>query len=214
MPAENPAMSSGRHVWRGCPLSLARRALSAPAPVAGSRPAPPPVAPGRDSHVIPSAFDPPSQPPAGPLRPAWRRPRVRSPGYPSPRRRLTRAARDVAHALLKRVGTDGRCDPSHVTIGIDAGCCDRTVRRALATLRVLGLVDWDRRLVRDGSECSQISSQYVLAPLDAPPLPATRIAAGHCVRQSRKIIDEEAAARRSRDQQLLALGYPLPEGWR
>jgi len=52
---------------------------------------------------------------------------------------LTRAARDVGEALVRRLGTDGRCDPAHATLAEDAGCCDRTVRRATGAMRDLGL---------------------------------------------------------------------------
>jgi hypothetical protein len=45
--------------------------------------------------------------------------------------RLTRAAVDVGEALVKRLGEDGRCDPSQATLADDADCCERTVRRSL-----------------------------------------------------------------------------------
>jgi len=57
-------------------------------------------------------------------------------------------------------------------------------------------------------------NQYELVPLDAPPLPVTRIAGGQNVRQSRRVVNEDAEARISAAQQLLALGHPLPEGRR
>jgi DNA-binding FadR family transcriptional regulator len=57
-------------------------------------------------------------------------------------RRLTRSGLDVGEALLKRLGEDGRLDPSQRTLAADADCSDRTVRTALATMRTLGLLRW------------------------------------------------------------------------
>ena len=78
--------------------------------------------------------------------------------------RLTRAARDVGRALLKRLGVDGQCDPSHATLADDAGCCVRTVERACGAIQAIGLLFWQRRLVRDGSRVDQTSNAYVLTP--------------------------------------------------
>jgi len=102
---------------------------------------------------------------------------------PGPRRRLDRNARArfrylaraharagrlpakqewVALALLKRLGDDGQCDPSHDTLAADAGCSVKTVARAIARLRLLGLLSWTRRLIRDGWRCAQTSNGYCL----------------------------------------------------
>ena len=78
--------------------------------------------------------------------------------------RLTRAARDVGRALLRRLGVDGRCDPSHATLADDADCCERTVERACGAMRAIGLLFWQRRLVRDGSRVDQTSNAYTLNP--------------------------------------------------
>src|SRR4051812_19348664 len=43
----------------------------------------------------------------------------------------------------------GRCDPSLDTIATKAGCCRRTVVDALAHLRDLGLLTWQRRCEED-----------------------------------------------------------------
>jgi hypothetical protein len=83
--------------------------------------------------------------------------------------RLTATAHDIAEVLLHRLGTDGQLDPSHDTIANDALCCARTVRRALARLRDLGLVRWTLRLVRAGWRIEQTSNQYeLLAPTLQP----------------------------------------------
>src|SRR3954453_1565401 len=65
-------------------------------------------------------------------------------------RRLTPTAELVGTALLKRLGTDGQCDPSpHATLAADVGCSARTVGRATASMRELGLLRWQTRLVRN-----------------------------------------------------------------
>ena len=69
--------------------------------------------------------------------------------------RLTRAARDVGEALVRRLGADGRCDPTHATLASDAACDARTVRRATAALRDLGMLRWQTRLVRAGWRAEQ-----------------------------------------------------------
>lgn len=62
---------------------------------------------------------------------------------------ITRVCRDIGMALLKRLGTTGRCDPSHATLAADAGCkTAKTSERATAALKALGLLTWTRRLVR------------------------------------------------------------------
>ena len=101
--------------------------------------------------------------------------------------RLTRAARDVGEVLVRRLGADGRCDPAHATLAEDAGCCDRTVRRATASMRDLGLLRWQTRLVRAGWRAEQTSNAYELVPtLAAPPvLPRVRCG-GQNVRESRR----------------------------
>lgn len=97
--------------------------------------------------------------------------------------RLSRAARDVGEALVRRLGVDGQCDPAHETLAEDAGCTARTVRRALDALRALGLVMWVRRLVRAGWRVAQTSNAYTLALTEnPPPIPAKRTG-GHFGRQ-------------------------------
>jgi hypothetical protein len=79
-------------------------------------------------------------------------------------RRLTPHAELVGNALVRRLGVDGQLDPAHETIAQDVGCGTRTVRRALAALKALGLVMWQCRIVRDGWRCAQTSNSYVLVP--------------------------------------------------
>jgi hypothetical protein len=72
--------------------------------------------------------------------------------------RITPKGEKVGLALLKRLGADGRCDPSHETLAGDASCDEKTVRRALDTLKGLGLVRWVNRLLRDGWRAAQTSN--------------------------------------------------------
>ncbi len=86
--------------------------------------------------------------------------------------RLTRAAEDVGEALVKRLGVDGQCDPAHATLAADAGCCERTVRRATASMRALGILRWTMRLVRAGWRVEQTSNAYELVPSAVLPIAA------------------------------------------
>jgi hypothetical protein len=76
--------------------------------------------------------------------------------------KLTALHAEIALALARRMGADGRLDPALATIATDAAAGCRTVQRALARLSELGLVRWVRRLIRDGSFCSQTSNSYEL----------------------------------------------------
>jgi hypothetical protein len=76
--------------------------------------------------------------------------------------KLTALHAEIALALARRLGVGGELTPSHATLAADAGAGCRTVQRALARLSELGVVRWVRRLVRDGSFCSQTSNSYEL----------------------------------------------------
>jgi hypothetical protein len=89
-------------------------------------------------------------------------------------RRLTRAARDVGGALLKRLGENGHLDPSYRTLARDADCDPRTVGRALTAMRALGLIRWDRRIVRSGWRAEQTSNAYELLTMATEPEPLPR----------------------------------------
>lgn len=108
--------------------------------------------------------------------------------------RLTALHVDVGRALLKRLGEDGRCDPAHATLATDAGCGERTVRRALAGLREAGMLAWEQRVVRrlwpagelGATRAEQTSNAYaLLLPMGpiAVPLPRPvqlRLRVSHC----------------------------------
>jgi len=96
--------------------------------------------------------------------------------------RLTALHVDVGRALLMRLGENGRCDPAHATVAADAGCGERTVRRALAGLREAGMLAWEQRVVRrpwpaggaGATRAEQTSNAYVFllptGPIAAPVL--------------------------------------------
>lgn len=97
--------------------------------------------------------------------------------------RLTALHVVVGRALLRRLGQDGQCDPSHATLATDASCSERTVRRALAALAAVGLVGWEKRLVRrswpaggaGATRAEQTSNAYELRlPVGAVAPPAER----------------------------------------
>ena len=83
---------------------------------------------------------------------------------------LTALHAEIARALARRLGVDGQLDPSHATIATDAGCGERTVRRALTAMRDIGLISWEQRLVRrpwpaggsGATRAEQTSNAYVL----------------------------------------------------
>jgi hypothetical protein len=74
--------------------------------------------------------------------------------------RITRAARDVLLTLATFRGTGGQCWPSHAALADRAGCCPRTVQRALRRARDLGLVDWAERRVRAAWRWLRTSNRY------------------------------------------------------
>jgi hypothetical protein len=87
--------------------------------------------------------------------------------------RLPAKQERVGLALLKRLGTDGQCDPAYDTLASDAGCSARTARRATVRMREFGLLHWQRRLVRTDWRAEQTSNQYVL--ISTAPEPAPRV---------------------------------------
>jgi hypothetical protein len=101
-------------------------------------------------------------------------------------RKLTPLHEDIGLAMLKRLGTDGRLDPSQQTVADDVGCDPRSVRRALVAFRSCGLVFWVKRLVRDRWRVAQTSNAYALTIGDPPVIPASR-SGGQTGRGTRRI---------------------------
>lgn len=92
----------------------------------------------------------------------------------------------VGEALLRRVrrSGDGRLDPSHETIAADVGCSVSTVERALRRMNGLGLVSWQRRLVRvEGWRTEQTSNAYRLHPDGRAPAVSPVVRRAACDRQ-------------------------------
>jgi hypothetical protein len=88
--------------------------------------------------------------------------------------RITDGWSYVALALLRRLGSDGRCDPSHETLSDDSGESEDTVKKALKALYGLGMVDWLRRLIREGTQVRQTSNSYMLTFGQTSVLPSAR----------------------------------------
>ena len=69
---------------------------------------------------------------------------------------------------MRLLGADGRLDPSHALLAqVVAAVSEATVHRAIDRLHALGLLFWQRRLVRDettGWRTEQASNAYVLTP--------------------------------------------------
>jgi hypothetical protein len=86
-------------------------------------------------------------------------------------RRITDGESYIGLALLKRLGQDGRCDPSHQTLAEDSGESVSTVQRALKAFLACGMVSWVRRLVRDGWRACQTSNAYLLTVGKVPEIP-------------------------------------------
>jgi hypothetical protein len=130
-------------------------------------------------------------------------------------RRLTPLTEIVGNALVRRLGVDGQCDPSHDTLAADAGCCSRTVRRALAAMRALGLVLWQCRLVRVGTRVIQSSNAYALALTEMRTLPTPR-PGGQAVRETKrediKPVQQASAAEVRAAQNALADRRRVMEG--
>jgi hypothetical protein len=107
--------------------------------------------------------------------------------------RLSASGLDVAEALERLLGQDGRLDPSQAFLAAATGASIRTVGRQLARLRNLGLLWWQRRLERsEGAwRCEQTSNAYVLTP--AEPAAACD---GHSVRPVGVHLNQKASIER------------------
>jgi hypothetical protein len=83
-------------------------------------------------------------------------------------RAITAAHAEVARALLRRLGEDGRLDPGYATLAADTGLDERTIGRAIRRLAEASLLTWQRRLVRVGWRAAQSSNAYELVPAGQP----------------------------------------------
>lgn len=125
-------------------------------------------------------------------------------------RLLTRTDRDVMLTLASYAAT-GVAWPSHATLAERVGCHPRTVRRALAVGRALGLVDWHEggRWLAGGVWRRRSNRYRLITPvtLGARPL------RGHSARRARvRDLDKSVERPRSVAEQLAALGVSVPIG--
>ena len=126
--------------------------------------------------------------------------------------RLTIAAAELGRVLADMLGADGRLDPSHETLAARAGMHVATVQRALAQLKAFGFLDWTRRLVRGAStgwRCEQTSNAYVL---HVPTCDAHFARAVRSVEKEKRPLNDQEA-RINAAQQLVLLGFAVPEAW-
>jgi Helix-turn-helix domain len=73
---------------------------------------------------------------------------------------LTRGYRDVLLTLRTYRGHGGLAWPSHATLALRAGCCVKTVQRALSAAQELGLVSWAERRMRAAWRWLRTSNVY------------------------------------------------------
>ena len=114
--------------------------------------------------------------------------------------RLTALHVVIGGYLLRRLGVDGQCDPAHATLAHDSGCDPSSALRALKALQAVGLVAWERRLVRrpwpaggpGATRAEQASNAYELLLPGRPVAP--RQERRCCAVQRRPDCDRQAAA--------------------
>jgi hypothetical protein len=88
---------------------------------------------------------------------------------------------------------DGRCDPSHETIADQVDLSVKTVQRAFAMAKRLGLIGWDQRKVETkGGEICQVTNQYRILPGLAEPTDAPKVAPPSRERPSIRIKESES----------------------
>lgn len=78
-------------------------------------------------------------------------------------------AKLVYMCLGARINSDFRAWPSHALMAKEAGIGVTSVKKALTELKELGLVDWSRRALPDGSQTSNIYVVNVQMPSPKPP---------------------------------------------
>lgn len=121
---------------------------------------------------------------------------------------LTRTFRDVLLSLHTFRGTGGHCWPSHATLADRAGCCVKTVQRALHQAQQLGVVEWTERRVRAGWRWLRTSNAYrFTSPATAvrPGWRPTRGTTGHSGRGG------ESESKKSLLREMMAAAASLPD---
>lgn len=135
-------------------------------------------------------------------------------------RLITPIAQDVGQELLRYADRRGVCWPSHATLAEGIGCCERSVARAVASLKALGLLDWTHRKARWNRAISNL--YRLLVPDALRPNPIKNIAfRGSMVKMSAGSLSpaKEAAAVRlaaligsSTEALKRSLGVPVVPG--
>jgi hypothetical protein len=85
-------------------------------------------------------------------------------------------------------------------------------------MQALGLLTWQRRIVRAGWRTEQTSNAYMLIPTAALPAVCCGGQSGRATKRidisySKTVGIEDTAARESAIRQLRALGQSVPAGW-
>jgi hypothetical protein len=122
---------------------------------------------------------------------------------------LTRACRDVLLVLPTFNGRLGLI-PSHAAIAGRARCNVKTVQRALAAGRTLGLVSWIARRIRSGWRVLRTSNAYKLTTPETAVIQGARtngLKAARIlrIRESLRLQDSEAVLRRQNAPLLAAM---------
>jgi hypothetical protein len=120
---------------------------------------------------------------------------------------LTRAARDVVLTLHTFRGGGGTAWPSHATLAERAGCCVRTVQRALALAQRLGLVDWCERRVKAAWRWLRTANLYRFLAPEGPVQAAARLkpTTGQNARR------EESPSKKAALEQMLQAAAAVPD---
>jgi hypothetical protein len=102
---------------------------------------------------------------------------------------LTRARKDALTALLALM-SEGDAEPSDAEVAALAHCSSRTVRRARADARLLGLLRWERTRQQRGERVVQGRNRYGVSVPASPVCPRHQVA--RLAAQGRQIQKKEA----------------------
>ena len=124
---------------------------------------------------------------------------------------LTRAWRDALLTLHTYRGTGGLCIPSHATLAERAKVGVRTVARALAAARDLGLVNWTERRIRRGWRWLRTSNAYRLTRPAGDVQPAARPAFPRHATTCQRGGGEESQTKKGLLNEMLSAAAVLPD---
>lgn len=124
---------------------------------------------------------------------------------------LTRAYRDVLLTLRTFRGIGGLCLPSHATLAYRAGCCTKTVQRALSEARALGLIGWAERRVRAGWRWLRTSNSYRLMTPSEPVQAGLRLPFPRPATNGQNARGGESQSKKTALRELMAAAAGLPD---